>query len=175
MNPKPTLTFRAATLHDAPLLRHWDDQPHVKESDPNDDWQWETELPKQFSWREQWIAEVGGKPIGFVEIIDPSLEESHYWGECEPNLRAIDIWIGEPDFLNQGYGTEMMTLAIEHCFANPAVTAIINDPLQSNTDAIRFYQRLGFEFIENRRFDLDDCAVHKLTRRTWESTRSQST
>jgi RimJ/RimL family protein N-acetyltransferase len=74
-----------------------------------------------------------GRPIGFVQIIDPAREESHYWGDCEPNLRAIDIWIGEADCLNKGYGTQMMRLAIERCFADPSVTAILIDPLASNT------------------------------------------
>lgn len=40
------LRFRAATPADAPLLRHWDEQPHVVASDPNDDWDWERELAR---------------------------------------------------------------------------------------------------------------------------------
>jgi aminoglycoside 6'-N-acetyltransferase len=35
--------------------------------------------------------------IGFVQIIDPAREESHYWGDAPGGLRAIDIWIGEAD------------------------------------------------------------------------------
>jgi hypothetical protein len=83
----------------AALLRHWDEQPHVIASDPNDDWQWETELGKSPGWREQLIAQLDGRPIGFVQIIDPACEESHYWGEVPHGLRAIDIWIGEGGLL----------------------------------------------------------------------------
>jgi len=36
--------LRPATIDDLPLLLKWDEEPHVIESDPNDDWQWETEL-----------------------------------------------------------------------------------------------------------------------------------
>lgn len=165
------LHFRSATPEDVLLLRHWDEQPHVKASDPNDDWQWETEVLKKVSWREQLIAEANGVPIGYVEIIDPALEESHYWGNIESNLRAIDIWIGEADYLGKGYGTQMMRSAMARCFANDEVTAIIIDPLQSNTRAIQFYQRLGFEFVEYRRFDLDDCAIHRISRSRWASRR----
>lgn len=60
-----------ATLNHLSLLRHWDEQPHVIASDPNDDWEWETELAHNPPWREQLIAEWEGKPIGFVQIIDP--------------------------------------------------------------------------------------------------------
>jgi aminoglycoside 6'-N-acetyltransferase len=38
------MRLRPATIDDLALLCRWDEQPHVVESDPNDDWQWETEL-----------------------------------------------------------------------------------------------------------------------------------
>jgi aminoglycoside 6'-N-acetyltransferase len=41
------------------------------------------------------------------------------------------------------------------------------DPITTNTAAIAFYRRLGFTFLENRRFGQDDCAVHQLTRQNW--------
>lgn len=160
----PLLTLRRATPEDLALLRRWDKEPHVVESDPNDDWNWEEELERDPPWREQLVAEVDSKPIGFVQIIDPALEETHYWGECEANLRAIDIWIGESSYLGKGFGTEIMTRAIARCFADPDVRAILVDPLESNARARRFYERLGFELVEYRRFGDDDCAVYSLHR-----------
>ena len=56
-----------------------DEQPHVLDSDPNDDWAWETELQRNPEWRLQLMAEWAGRPVGFVQIIDPELEEIHYW------------------------------------------------------------------------------------------------
>jgi len=158
------LTLRPATIADAPLLRHWDEQPHVLASDPNDDWMWEVELTRHPEWREQLIAEDRGRPVCFLQIIDPLREDSHYWGDVPPNLRAIDIWIGSEDDLGKGYGTLMMRLALERCFASPEVEAVIIDPLASNTRAHRFYQRLGFVPVGRRRFGEDDCLVHRLDR-----------
>ena len=89
------LTLRHATVDDAPLLRRWDEEPHVIASDPNDDWRWETELAEDWPWRDQLIASVDDVPIGFLQIIDPAEEASHYWGDVPANLCAIDIWIGE--------------------------------------------------------------------------------
>ena len=83
--------FRVAVPDDVALLRHWDSQPHIVASDPNGDWEWETELFRSPDWREQLIAESCGRSIGFVQIIDPAREDSHYWGEVEDRLRAIDI------------------------------------------------------------------------------------
>jgi aminoglycoside 6'-N-acetyltransferase len=158
------LKLRPATPDDLGLLRHWDEQPHVIASDPNDDWNWETELARSPDWREQLIAEVSGRPIGFIQIIDPAREETHYWSCAKPGRRAIDIWIGDERDLGRGYGTQMMRLAIERCFADPAVVAVLVDPLVSNTRAHRFYERLGFEFSVERRFGEDSCFVYRLAR-----------
>lgn len=164
-----TLTLRPATLADVGLLRHWDSQPHVIAADPNDDWEWEVELARTPSWRQSLIAEIGGRPIGFLEIIDPQQEDTHYWGDCGPGLRAIDIWIGEADDLGHGHGTEMMRQALARCFADRDVVAILIDPLVTNTRARAFYERLGFAFVEERRFGEDRCAVYRLDRERWEA------
>jgi aminoglycoside 6'-N-acetyltransferase len=48
------------------------------------------------------------------------------------------------------------------------VVAVIIDPLNSNTRAHTFYQRLGFVPVGRQVFnDEDDCLVHKLTRADW--------
>ncbi|MEA5510586.1 GNAT family N-acetyltransferase [Crocosphaera sp. UHCC 0190] len=161
------INLRPCTPADLDLLRYWDQQPHVISSDPNDDWEWEVELNRAPEWREQLIAEIEGHPIGFIQIIDPAREDSHYWGDAADNLRAIDIWIGEKTDLGKGYGTKIMQVAITRCFADPTVTTILVDPLANNSRAHRFYERLGFKFIEFRRFGEDNCFVYGLNRADW--------
>jgi aminoglycoside 6'-N-acetyltransferase len=162
------ITLRSASLTDLDLLRHWDEQAHVVASGGGDDWEWEVELSRKPDWREQLIAEKDGRPIGFIQIIDPAREDSHYWGDVPANLRAIDIWIGEETDLGKGYGTTMMQLALARCFADPAVTGVLIDPLASNTRAHRFYERLGFQSVGPRRFGDDDCLVYRLDRAAWD-------
>lgn len=156
--------LRAAGPADAALLRRWDDMPHVVASDPNDDWEWEIELGRSPDWREQLIAEVDGRAIGFVQIIDPAREESRYWGDVSPGFRAVDLWIGEESDLGMGYGTKMMELALARCFSDPGVSTVLVDPLAANTRAHRFYERLGFRYAERRRFGRDDCFVYRRDR-----------
>ena len=119
-------------------------------------------------WREQLMAELNDQPIGFIQIIDPLREETHYWGNIEPNKKAIDIWIGEEYNLNKGYGTEIMNLAIQRCFKDPKITSILIDPLKSNKKAHRFYERLGFKFIEERNFEDSLCYVYEILREDYE-------
>jgi aminoglycoside 6'-N-acetyltransferase len=159
--------LRPATPADVALLRHWDEQPHVIASDPNDDWTWDVTLNEHHDWRELLIAEEDGRPIGFVQIIDPAREETHYWGDVAKDLRAIDLWIGEAADLRKGHGTKIMQLALARCFAHPEVSAVLIDPLASNTAAHRFYERLGFRLVERRRFGNDDCRVYRLERAQW--------
>ncbi len=160
-----SIKLRLATVQDIPVLEHWDKQEHVIAAGGDDDvWDWPEEVSRDVFWQELLIAELEGRPIGMVQIIDPYHEESHYWGACPENLRAIDIWIGEAKDLGKGYGSEMMKLALLRCIEDEKVTAVLIDPLESNTDAIRFYERLGFEFVENRQFEDDDCCVYQITR-----------
>jgi hypothetical protein len=69
---------------------------------------------------EEKIERIPPTPIGVVQIIDPLEEESRYWWTreeesvdsgcvckeipCEANLRAIDVWIGDPNNVGRGFG-----------------------------------------------------------------------
>ncbi len=162
-----TIVLREAEPADCDLLLDWQFRPHVIAAGVGDDWQWQRELARRPAWREQLIAELDGRPLGFIQIIDPALEDSHYWGEVERDLRAIDIWIGDADMLGRGFGSEMMSQALDRCFDDTAVRAVLVDPLAGNLRAHRFYRRLGFEFVEARSFGDDDCHVMRLPRARW--------
>lgn len=170
------IILRPSTIADLPILEYWDTQQHIIDSDLDDNYDWEKELLYEPDWRKQLMAELDGRPIGFVQIIDPALEETHYWGDVPQDLRAIDIWIGEASDLGKGYGTTMMRIAINQCFSTPSVSAILIDPLATNVRAHRFYERLGFRFVEQKRLgeDESDCFVFQLTRADWEAIRSSS-
>jgi aminoglycoside 6'-N-acetyltransferase len=169
------VTLRPATLADVPTLQRWDKEPNVisaTSDDPDAEAafagiDWPAEIAACSGIAGYFIAECNGRAIGAMQVIDPHLEPSHYWGDCAPNQRAVDIWIGAEADRNRGWGTEMMRAAIARCFSAPEVTAILIDPLASNVRAHRFYARLGFEFVERRSFGEDDCFVYRLERRNW--------
>ena len=160
--------LRKATLADVELLQYWDTKPHVRASSGEDDWwDWPAELATDPGWRELLIAEAENRPIGVLQIIDPAEEETHYWGDTGPGLRAIDIWIGEEADLGRGLGTRMMTLALQRCFAADEVTAVLIDPLLKNTMAQKFYKKIGFEAVGPRVFEQDECLVMRIERSKW--------
>jgi len=158
--------LRRATPADIPMLQAWDGKPHVmaatgSHAGASD---WAHEIALAVPWWEVLIAEAGGRPVGLVRIIDPAEEETHYWGDCGPDLRAIDIWIGEEADHGRGLGSGIMRAALARCFANPSVTAVLIDPLARNVRARRFYERLGFKEVGPRRFGEDDCVVYRFER-----------
>lgn len=169
------VTLRPATPADVVWFALWDKDPDViacATDNPNaavafEDVDWANELATQSDLYRYFIAELDGRPIGAMQICDPHREPTHYWGEIAPNLRAIDIWIGAAADRNQGHGVQMMRLALDRCFADPRVNAIVIDPLASNERAHPFYRRLGFKPLGRRRFGEDDCLVHQLARRDW--------
>lgn len=169
------IRLRPATAADIPVLDHWDAQPHVIAAigdDDSDEWADEIATADGFDWQEILIAELDGRPIGVIQIIDPAREQTHYWGDCEPDLRAIDIWIGEAEDLGRGHGTVMMEQALARCFDPPEVRAVLIDPLASNVDAQRFYRRIGYVEVGPRRFGTDDCIVMRIEREAWAAART---
>ena len=163
--------LRPARRADIPTLQAWDNEPHVQFSDPSmqdgSGWDWDEEI--EAGWEGFWhfMAELGDEPIGFVQIIDPHIEHSQYWGPTDPGHRAIDIWIGPAEWLGKGYGTQMMQLALDFCFDDPSVHTVLIDPIKDNIRAHRFYQRCGFTPSGLRRFGNDLCLVHTLNRADW--------
>jgi aminoglycoside 6'-N-acetyltransferase len=169
------IRLRPAAPADIPVLDRWDTEPHVIAATGDDDgYEWADEIATAdaFDWQEILIAELDGRPIGVLQIIDPEREQTHYWGDCEANLRAIDIWIGAAGDLGRGYGTEMMEQALARCFAPPEVRAVLIDPLARNVDAQRFYRRVGFVAVGPRRFGSDDCLVMRIDRERWAAART---
>jgi aminoglycoside 6'-N-acetyltransferase len=170
----PSIRLRPATPADIPLLEAWDREPHVmaatgddaRDDDENNDY-WHDEFARTAPDYRYYLGEVAGRPVGAMLIIDPHTEATGYWGAIEPGLRALDVWIGPPGDLGRGFGEMMMRRAFQICFAEPAVTAIVIDPLAVNVRAQRFYQRLGFRPEGRRVFGTDDCLVHRLTRTDW--------
>jgi aminoglycoside 6'-N-acetyltransferase len=172
------VTLRIATADDIPTLERWDLDPTVIAATTDNpdtsaafgdenDWNENIAMHQDDVW-EHWIAEVDGRPIGAMMMCDPYREPTHYWGDVEPNLRALDIWIGEAADRGKGFGEAMMRLGVARCFANPQVTAILIDPLNSNPRAHRFYQRVGFVPVGRQVFNgEDDCLVHRLSREDW--------
>ncbi len=153
---------------DPPILQRWDTQPHVVAADPNDDRDWEVELGRCPHWSEQLIVELDGRPLGSVQIIDPAREESRYWGDAPPAIRALYVWIGDETDLGKGYGTEMMHAALGRCFSDSLLCLSIRfRAIHAPIDSTNVWASI----LSSRRFGKDDCLVYRLSRNDWHNER----
>lgn len=75
------------------------------------------------------------KPIGSVYI--QNINHTHKNAE-------YGIFIGEPDALGQGYGTDAARLAIRYAFEELELHKLYLRVIADNHQAIRSYQRAGF-------------------------------
>jgi aminoglycoside 6'-N-acetyltransferase len=166
------VTLRKARIEDAAILSLWDRDEaviasHGEEAQADEIWrdeEWADEIAADPPWRTILIGEEDGRPVGAIVDIDPALEETHYWGDCGPGLRAFDTWIGAAADRSRGIGAQMMSLALFRAFEDPSVQSVIIDPIETNRRAIRFYERCGFRALERRRFGHDDCLVMRIDR-----------
>ena len=145
-----------------PLLARWDEDPEVRASGGDDDWwDWDAELAIPVPWVEHLLAELDGRAIGFVQLLDAAAEPTRYWGDVAPGTWAIDIWIGAAADRGRGHGTRMLREAVRRCVEQHGATEVLVDPLAANVRAHRFYRRAGFVPVGPRRFGGDDCLVHR--------------
>jgi aminoglycoside 6'-N-acetyltransferase len=161
------IVLRPMRVDDVGLITAWDDDPDVRAAlgGRGSDWyDWPAELARDVPWRELLIAEEDGRPFGFVQLIDAREEESHYWGDADPGVWAIDIWIGTAIDRGRGLGTQAMRQAIGRVFAHHDATSVLIDPQVTNQRAIAFYRRLGFTPVAERSFGDDECLVMRLDR-----------
>lgn len=152
------VVMRRASESDIPQLEIWDEDPAVVHASGEDDtWDWREEIT--FAWQEVWLAEIEGRPIGVLVLLDAHAEPSHYWGEVEPGTAAIDIWIGSQQDRGLGYGRQMMMWALRRAISEWKSDRVVIDPLMSNTRAINFYRSCGFTDVGERFFGNDHCWV----------------
>ena len=78
-------------------------------------------------------------PIGFISLkgID--------WDSAKAELA---IAICDNQYRSGGYGTESLTLVIDHAFNSLKIFSIFLSVFPSNTRAIRAYEKIGFQLVE---------------------------
>lgn len=146
----PVYGFRPLTEEDMPLLARWLAQPHVAA------W-WGDKATELEGIREHidsisvepFIIELDGRPIGYIQSYDPHLEDENPYQDQPTGTLGIDQFIGEPELIGVGHGTQLIGEFVEMLFEEGAPRVII-DPSPANTAAIRAYEKVGFQPIGRR-------------------------
>ncbi len=146
------ITFQPLTKKHLKLLITWFDKSHVKE------WWSDALAPEQI--KEKYGTRIGDKivqpfivylreiPIGFIQYYYADKVGDDWWPDATPGIVGIDQFIGDENYINKGYGTQLIGQFVKKLFNDSAITKIITDVDPKNQRAIRCYQKVGFKIVK---------------------------
>ncbi len=134
-----------------PLIERWLQLPHVKAYfDSGPVWSPSHErfiLGRSTDWESSYIFTISGIPVGYIQSYWPAYADEEWSQTFDDDTVGVDLYIGEPDYLDKGVGTKLLTAFVERLFENPAVGRIILDPEPDNARAIACYRKVGFREV----------------------------
>lgn len=144
------------------LLLQWLETPHVK-AWWDQDIQWTKELieekygqyaqgyklqngePKKL---QAYIIYVDQVPIGYIQLYNAyDFPRSAPLIELPKSLAAFDIFIGEPNYIGKGIGSQALQLFLDK-YATPNFEYTFADPEMHNIAAIKTYTKVGFKIAD---------------------------
>ena len=159
------IRVRTLNENDFPLLLKWLSDERVLEFYEGRDKKYTLEeIKKHFS--EEWedevfrvIIEYKGTPIGYGQIYKmyDELYDDYNYPRSNEVVYGMDQFIGEPDYWSKGIGTKYTKMIFNFLKKERNTDAVILDPHQDNSRAIRMYQKAGFRIIE----DLPEHELHE--------------
>lgn len=152
MENEQSIQFLAFQEVHLPLLRSWLKEPHVSEfwQESDDD----NELREKFLHKlpargvSAFVISLDSKPIGFIQYYEAHKVGGGWWPNMESGIYGIDQFIGDASKVGKGLGTKIIRKFVENLFTNTNVKEIITDPEPQNKRAIRCYENVGFQRVE---------------------------
>lgn len=145
------INFKPLNENDLELLCKWLDKPHVKEW-WNDGLTYD-EIKTKYRQRIDdeivfpFLIYLDNQPVGFIQYYLADKVGEGWWPNEKEGTVGIDQFIGEEDYINRGYGTEIISAFEKKLFENPAIKKIITDVDPKNHRAIRCYEKAGLRTI----------------------------
>ena len=148
------LKLRVLENRDIELFRKWVYEDHVAKwyEQPLD---WINEIENrynEFNWIHHFIVVCNEKDIGFCQLYEYKEGGEDWHGNIElEGTYSIDYMIGEKEYLNKGFGSEIIKLLIQKIFAMPDAKRIIVQPEIDNTPSCKALLSAGFAYDTKNR------------------------
>lgn len=162
------IEFRKLTKDDMPLFMEWAKRPYVKNTwfqegyEPLD--KYERKIAGN-GYDYPFIIFVDNKPIGYIQACDLyayrtiCLTPTGLFTQEEQGTFCFDLFIGEEDYLNKGYGTKIVKSFVDKLLTEFKAKKILIDPACSNKRAIRCYEKAGFKIVRKEHDGIEACCV----------------
>lgn len=166
------ITFKRLRQQDMPLFFEWAEKPYVKNTWFQEGYE---EVNKYYENIEGngydygFIIYIDDKPVGYIQTSDlyayktkcPKLKG--LFTNEDPGSFCLDLFIGEEDYLNKGYGTAIVKAFVDKLFKDFKAKKILIDPACSNQRAIRCYEKAGFKIMRKENDGVTECYVMEFT------------
>jgi len=164
------ITFRKFKNQDMPIFSEWAKKPYIKNIWFQEGYTPFNEYKKKYTEKIKgngcdypFIIYIDDKPIGYIQTSDLYA----YRTLCknpkglfineEPGTFCLDLFIGEENYLNKGYGTEIVKAFVNKLLTEFKAKKIVLDPACSNKRAIRCYEKAGFVVTKREHDGVNEC------------------
>ena len=161
-----TIEIRKFSEKDVPIFYMWAEKPHVKNTWFQEGYEKKEEILEKIKgngYDYPFLILVDDKPVGYIQYEDlaayfgdnPDSKDKYYASEPEGTC-CIDLFIGEEDYLNKGYGSKIIIQFSNWLLIKPEVKKLVIDPSISNKRAIHCYEKGGFKYVRTAKDKVDE-------------------
>lgn len=159
--------FVPVTRGDYPLISSWLRQPHVQRwwcDDPAPE-AVEAEYGGVIDGTEPaqvFIAHRCGRPVGLVQCFALAAYPQYAgeiarWTDVPPQAWSLDYFLGDPDALQRGWGTELVGQLTESIWSHTREAAAVIVPVHADNRASwRVLERNGYRRVARGEFEPDN-------------------
>ena len=165
------ITFKPFTKEHLPLWNRWVEVPHVKNTWFMDGYEPTDKILEKIDGNGHtypFVILVGDHPIGYIQCCDlyayrmTVAKPDGLFADEQKNTFCVDLFIAENDYLDKGYGTQIIKLFSHKLFNEFHANKILIDPASSNKRAIRCYEKSGYSFVKEANDGVTDCTIMQL-------------
>jgi aminoglycoside 6'-N-acetyltransferase len=136
--------FREMSTADLAMVRYWLRTPEVM--------RWWGEPDQQFALvsgdidhpaMDQFIVEIDDRPFAYIQCYALSTWNQGF-GPQPAATRGIDQFIGVPDLIGRGHGSQFVRRFVEELLRS-GIPRVVTDPDPVNARAVRAYEKAGFQ------------------------------
>jgi RimJ/RimL family protein N-acetyltransferase len=171
------IRLRGAERSDLPQFVSWLNDPDVIQN-------LVIYAPLSMADEESWFEGLRARPVDERPLVIEAQQNGDWVmiGNCgfhnidwRCRSAEVGIFIGNKSYWNQGYGTQVMKLLVQHGFETLNLNRIMLDVYETNPRAIRAYQKAGFVHEGRKRQanyqngEYCDVLIMSILRQEWES------
>jgi len=136
------------------LVEQWLQKDYIKKwYDPIDEWIYEIRnRDGEYRFIKHFIVKCNSQKIGFCQYYDCfTAQEDWYKVDKNNQTYSIDYFIGEEDYLNKGYGKEIVRQLIEKVIMENGKEIIVQPDIE-NIKSNKVLLANGFVYKENEKY-----------------------